>query len=91
MGIAKIVEADHPELQLSGFVFSPGTSYQHLGFGLAEVQKALDQGGVWWNGPHVECWVHKSNPPTETTFREHSLTPRPPNETGTLATHSGKM
>ena len=28
---------------------------------------------------------------TDTTFREHSLTPRPPNETGTLATHSGKM
>ena len=26
----------------------------------------------------------------DTTFREHSLTPRPPNETGTLATHSGK-
>ena len=25
----------------------------------------------------------------DTTFREHSLTPRPPNETGTLATHSG--
>ena len=28
---------------------------------------------------------------TDTTFREHSLTPRPPNETGTLATHSGKL
>ena len=27
---------------------------------------------------------------TDTTFCEHSLTPRPPNETGTLATHSGK-
>ena len=27
---------------------------------------------------------------TDTTFREHSLTPTPPNETGTLATHSGK-
>ena len=27
---------------------------------------------------------------TDTTFREHSLTPRPPNEMGTLATHSGK-
>ena len=27
----------------------------------------------------------------DTTFREHSLTPRPPNETGTLATHSGKI
>ena len=27
----------------------------------------------------------------DTTFREHTLTPRPPNETGTLATHSGKM
>ena len=27
---------------------------------------------------------------TDTTFREHSLIPRPPNETGTLATHSGK-
>ena len=28
---------------------------------------------------------------TETTFREHSLTPRPPNETRTLATHSGNI
>ena len=28
---------------------------------------------------------------TDTTFREHSLTPRPPNETGTFATHSGKI
>ena len=27
---------------------------------------------------------------TDTTFREHSLTPTPPHETGTLATHSGK-
>ena len=27
----------------------------------------------------------------DTTFREHSLTPKPPNETGTLATHSGKQ
>ena len=27
---------------------------------------------------------------TDTTFCEHSLTPTPPSETGTLATHSGK-
>ena len=28
---------------------------------------------------------------TDTTFREHSLTPTPPNETETLATHSGTI
>ena len=37
------------------------------------------------------CGLLRTVANTETTFREHSLTPRPPNETGTLATHSGKI
>ena len=42
-------------------------------------------------GPHANgCGRSRTVANIDTTFREHSLTPRPPNETGTLATHSGK-